>query len=73
MSSMTSNNVWEFYNVSSYSVIENLNLISAICGGELNITDDTEHRLESPNYPLDYLASKECIWKITVPTDYQVI
>lgn len=38
----------------------------------MNITDNTEHRLESPNYPLDYLPGKECIWKITVPTDFQV-
>uniref|UniRef100_A0A1I8PPZ3 Metalloendopeptidase n=1 Tax=Stomoxys calcitrans TaxID=35570 RepID=A0A1I8PPZ3_STOCA len=42
-----------------------------ICGGELNI-DDTEGRLESPNYPLEYLPNKECIWKITVPKGYQV-
>lgn len=33
---------------------------------------ETGGRLESPNYPLDYLPSKECIWKITVPKDYQV-
>uniref|UniRef100_A0A336MKA2 Metalloendopeptidase n=1 Tax=Culicoides sonorensis TaxID=179676 RepID=A0A336MKA2_CULSO len=44
----------------------------AVCGGEVNITGDAEYRLESPNYPLDYLPSKECIWKITVPHDYQV-
>lgn len=34
--------------------------------------DDSEGRLESPNYPLDYLPSKECVWKITVPRGYQV-
>lgn len=44
----------------------------AVCGGEVNVTGDAEYRLESPNYPLDYLPSKECIWKITVPHDYQV-
>lgn len=33
---------------------------------------ETGGRLESPNYPLEYLASKECIWKITVPKEYQV-
>lgn len=38
----------------------------------MNITDNTEHRLESPNYPLDYLPTKECIWKITVPPEFQV-
>lgn len=29
-------------------------------------------RLESPNYPLDYLPNKECIWRITVAEEYQV-
>lgn len=33
---------------------------------------ETGGRLESPNYPLEYLPSKECIWKITVPKEYQV-
>ncbi|XP_017467275.1 PREDICTED: uncharacterized protein LOC108359767 isoform X1 [Rhagoletis zephyria] len=42
-----------------------------ICGGEMSV-DDSEGRLESPNYPLDYLPSKECVWKITVPRGYQV-
>ncbi|KAM7363855.1 tolloid-like protein 1 tolkin isoform 1-T3 [Cochliomyia hominivorax] len=42
-----------------------------VCGGELSI-DDSEGRLESPNYPLDYLPNKECVWKITVPKGYQV-
>lgn len=30
---------------------------------------ETGGRLESPNYPLEYLPSKECIWKITVPKE----
>lgn len=42
----------------------------AVCGGELNLASGG--RLESPNYPLDYLPSKECIWRITVPEEYQV-
>ncbi|XP_055699503.1 dorsal-ventral patterning protein tolloid isoform X2 [Phlebotomus papatasi] len=42
----------------------------AVCGGELNL--QSSGHLESPNYPLDYLSNKECIWKITVPEDYQV-
>lgn len=42
-----------------------------VCGGELSV-DDAVGRLESPNYPLDYLANKECVWKITVPKGYQV-
>jgi tolkin len=33
---------------------------------------ETGGRLESPNYPLEYLPSKECIWKITVPKEFQV-
>uniref|UniRef100_A0A182PU03 Metalloendopeptidase n=1 Tax=Anopheles epiroticus TaxID=199890 RepID=A0A182PU03_9DIPT len=42
----------------------------AICGGDMNL--ETGGRLESPNYPIDYLPNKECIWRITVPKDYQV-
>uniref|UniRef100_A0A1B0A8T7 Metalloendopeptidase n=1 Tax=Glossina pallidipes TaxID=7398 RepID=A0A1B0A8T7_GLOPL len=42
-----------------------------ICGGEITI-DENEGRLESPNYPLDYLPNKECVWKITAPKGYQV-
>ncbi|KAJ3621320.1 hypothetical protein MTP99_003471 [Tenebrio molitor] len=42
----------------------------AVCGGELFI--DSEGHLESPNYPEEYQPNKECIWKITVPENYQV-
>ncbi|KAJ3641013.1 hypothetical protein Zmor_027542 [Zophobas morio] len=42
----------------------------AICGGELFI--DSEGHLESPNYPEEYQPNKECVWKITVPDNYQV-
>ncbi|CAG9855331.1 unnamed protein product [Phyllotreta striolata] len=42
----------------------------AICGGDLHI--DSEGHLESPNYPEDYQANKECIWKIIVPKNHQV-
>jgi tolkin protein len=41
----------------------------AVCGGDL--VDESGH-LESPNFPDEYLPSKECIWKITVPVGYQV-
>lgn len=41
----------------------------ALCGGDLNV--DSGH-LESPNFPDDYQPNKECTWKITVPSDYQV-
>ncbi|KAG8221973.1 hypothetical protein J437_LFUL014476, partial [Ladona fulva] len=41
----------------------------AVCGGELEM--ESGH-LESPNYPDDYQPSKECVWKITVPVNYQV-
>ncbi|XP_053679403.1 tolloid-like protein 2 [Anopheles nili] len=42
----------------------------AVCGGDMNL--ESGGRLESPNYPVDYLPNKECIWRITVPKDYQV-
>ncbi|XP_053687223.1 tolloid-like protein 1 [Sabethes cyaneus] len=42
----------------------------AVCGGNVNL--ESGGRLESPNYPMDYLPNKECVWKITVPKDYQV-
>nr|XP_046480526.1 bone morphogenetic protein 1 isoform X1 [Neodiprion pinetum] len=42
----------------------------AVCGGELEL-DGVGH-LESPNYPEDYQSSKECVWKLSVPHDYQV-
>lgn len=41
-----------------------------MCGGELEL--DSGGHLESPNYPDDYQPNKECIWKLTVPKDYQV-
>ncbi|XP_015588432.1 tolloid-like protein 2 isoform X3 [Cephus cinctus] len=42
----------------------------AVCGGELEL-NGVGH-LESPNYPEEYQSSKECVWKLTVPQDYQV-
>ncbi|XP_018321358.1 bone morphogenetic protein 1-like isoform X2 [Agrilus planipennis] len=42
----------------------------AVCGGDIIL--DTSDHLESPNYPEDYQPNKECIWRITVPEDYQV-
>lgn len=44
--------------------------ITAVCGGDLTI--ESGNQLESPNYPLEYLPNKECIWRITVQEDYQV-
>ncbi|KAL3191965.1 hypothetical protein MRX96_059467 [Rhipicephalus microplus] len=41
----------------------------AVCGGKV-VMEDGVH--QSPNYPDDYRPNKECIWKITVPKDYQV-
>ncbi|CAG2171053.1 unnamed protein product [Oppiella nova] len=41
----------------------------ALCGGEINAEEGT---LQSPNYPEDYRPNKECIWKITVPENFQV-
>lgn len=42
----------------------------AVCGG--NVELDTVGHLESPNYPEEYQSSKECVWRLTVPQDYQV-
>lgn len=41
----------------------------AICGGEIQKENG---QLTSPNYPDDYKSNKECVWKITVDTDYSV-
>ncbi|XP_065334267.1 protein tolkin [Cloeon dipterum] len=41
----------------------------AVCGGDFEM--DKGH-LESPNYPDDYPARKECVWRITVEENYQV-
>lgn len=45
--------------------------ILAICGGDVFVDDENGH-LESPNYPDDYRPSKECVWRLTVPENYQV-
>ncbi|XP_053603288.1 tolloid-like protein 1 [Plodia interpunctella] len=42
----------------------------AVCGGDIEV--DSSGHLESPNYPDDYQHSKLCIWRLTVPQDYQV-
>ncbi|XP_032664732.1 tolloid-like protein 2 isoform X2 [Odontomachus brunneus] len=42
----------------------------AVCGGDVEL-DGVGH-LESPNYPEEYQSSKECVWKLSVPRDYQV-
>lgn len=41
----------------------------AVCGGDVVME---EGLLQSPNYPDDYRSNKECVWKITVPDNYQV-
>ncbi|XP_020288864.1 bone morphogenetic protein 1 isoform X2 [Pseudomyrmex gracilis] len=42
----------------------------AVCGGDVEL-DGIGH-LESPNYPEEYQSSKECVWRLSVPQDYQV-
>ncbi|XP_046963116.1 tolloid-like protein 1 [Vanessa cardui] len=42
----------------------------AVCGGDIEV--DSSGHLESPNYPDDYQPNKLCIWKLSVPQDYQV-
>ncbi|CAL1294950.1 unnamed protein product [Larinioides sclopetarius] len=41
----------------------------ALCGGLL---EQAEGTIQSPNYPDEYRANKECIWKITVAPGSQV-
>ena len=55
--------------IQSKRAAKHLNLIIAVCGGELNMESG---QLESPNYPEDYVPNKECIWVITVPVGFQV-
>ncbi|XP_012283189.1 bone morphogenetic protein 1 [Orussus abietinus] len=42
----------------------------AVCGGDV-VLDGVGH-LESPNYPDEYQINKECVWRLSVPQDYQV-
>ncbi|XP_044003802.1 tolloid-like protein 1 isoform X2 [Aphidius gifuensis] len=42
----------------------------ALCGGYVKL-DSIDH-LESPNYPEEYQSGKECVWKLSVPQNYQV-
>lgn len=42
----------------------------AVCGGDVDL-EGVGH-LESPNYPEEYQSSKECVWRLSVPQDYQV-
>ena len=44
-------------------------VIAAVCGGEIT---KEYGMLSSPNYPDLYKASKNCVWKITVPDGYTV-
>lgn len=46
-----------------------IHVFAAICGGEIQKENG---QLTSPNYPDDYKSNKECVWKITVDTDYSV-
>ncbi|XP_020713717.1 dorsal-ventral patterning protein tolloid isoform X2 [Ceratitis capitata] len=40
------------------------------CGGDIFLTES--RRIDSPNYPLEYLADRECVWRITAPENRQV-
>ncbi|XP_066581573.1 protein tolkin [Prorops nasuta] len=42
----------------------------AVCGGDVEL--NSVGHLESPNYPEEYQSSKECVWRLSVPQDYQV-
>ncbi|XP_032593172.1 dorsal-ventral patterning protein tolloid [Drosophila grimshawi] len=41
-----------------------------VCGGDVFLSK--ARSIDSPNYPLEYTANKECIWRITAPTHHQV-
>ncbi|XP_067127393.1 protein tolkin-like [Centruroides vittatus] len=41
----------------------------AVCGGDVVMEEGI---LQSPNFPEDYRPNKECLWRITVPDNYQV-
>ncbi|XP_002073258.3 dorsal-ventral patterning protein tolloid [Drosophila willistoni] len=41
-----------------------------VCGGDIQLTKDQS--IDSPNYPVDYMPNKECIWRINVPIHHQV-
>ncbi|XP_041970874.1 tolloid-like protein 1 isoform X2 [Aricia agestis] len=42
----------------------------AVCGGDIQV--NSSGHLESPNYPDDYQPNKICLWRLSVPPDYQV-
>ena len=66
----TTHKAANFWTQQVSSINHPIKLLLAICGGEMDL--ETGGRLESPNYPLEYLPSKECVWKITVPKEFQV-
>lgn len=37
-------------------------------GGDVTIDNDI-YEIESPNYPESYPSNKECIWRISIPSD----
>lgn len=41
-----------------------------LCGGDIQLTQDQS--IDSPNYPLEYMPNKECIWRIIAPPHHQV-
>ncbi|XP_034484402.1 dorsal-ventral patterning protein tolloid [Drosophila innubila] len=41
-----------------------------VCGGEIQLSKGQS--IDSPNYPLEYMPNKECIWHITAPPQHQV-
>ncbi|KAM8704028.1 hypothetical protein ACLKA7_008618 [Drosophila subpalustris] len=41
-----------------------------VCGGSIQLSKD--HSIDSPNYPLEYMPNKKCVWRITAPPHQQV-
>ncbi|XP_017850119.1 dorsal-ventral patterning protein tolloid [Drosophila busckii] len=40
------------------------------CGGDIRLSND--HSIDSPNYPLEYMPNKECVWRVIAPEYHQV-
>jgi len=54
-----------------FIIFSNIYLSSTVvCGGDIQLTRDQS--IDSPNYPLDYMPDKECVWRITAPDNHQV-
>ncbi|KAH8307680.1 hypothetical protein KR044_008973, partial [Drosophila immigrans] len=42
-----------------------------VCGGDFNLTNNQS--IDSPNYPMEYMPNRECIWRIVAPANHHVV